>query len=252
MMPDFDGGSLDVKYTVENHDLSLSYSIDGGVSWSSCIQKKAYVSFKLSGFFGVSAGNPEIQNVNDIDVHRIDFYNMNSDYYKHDAHDVVESQEYYKRDENGYVGKTVYPWSAKLNTIELGKVAFDILELKRNNREYTKEQYMKGLNTIFAEDDISEILFKMNEQMRLINDDLMSHIILQQQKKNAVMDFESKILHEKDYKEFTGILEKEDKNLYEISNKFSELTKEAKSILDDIRGRSDERKKKFGVENDDI
>ena len=83
-----------------------------------------------------------------MDVHRIDFYNMNSDYYKHDAHDIVEQQEYYKRDENGYVGKTVYPWSAKLNTIEMGKVAFDIFELKRNNREYQKEQYMKSLNTI--------------------------------------------------------------------------------------------------------
>jgi hypothetical protein len=44
----------------------------------------------------------------------------------------VEDQEYYKRDENGYQGMTKYPWSAKLNTIEMGKVAFDVFEMKRH------------------------------------------------------------------------------------------------------------------------
>ena len=135
-MPDFDTGSIDFKYTVDDHDLSLAYSIDGGNSWTKCISNKKYMSFRMSGYFGISAGNPLNQNVNEIDVHKIDFYNMNPDYYKHDAHEIVEAQNYYKRDENGYVGKTVYPWSAKLNTIEMGKVAFDIFELKRNNREY--------------------------------------------------------------------------------------------------------------------
>lgn len=48
----------------------------------------------------------------------------------------MESQEYYKRDENGYEGMTKYPWSAKLNTIEMGKVAFDVFEMKRHQREY--------------------------------------------------------------------------------------------------------------------
>ena len=74
--------------------------------------------------------------MNDIDVHRIDFYNMNSDFYKHDAHDLVEDHEYYQRDDNGFIGKTVYPWSAKLNTIQMEKVAFDIFENRRNEREF--------------------------------------------------------------------------------------------------------------------
>lgn len=64
---------------------------------------------------------------------------MNSDYYKHDAHDIVEGQSYYKRDENGFVGKTAYPWSAKLNTISMGKIAVDIFEKKRMMRDYKKE-----------------------------------------------------------------------------------------------------------------
>lgn len=84
----------------------------------------------------MTSGNPYLQNVNEIDVHRIDFFNMNPEYYKHDAHDIVEEQNYYKRDESGFVGKTQYPWSAKLNTIEMGKVAVDILEMKRNMREF--------------------------------------------------------------------------------------------------------------------
>ena len=47
------------------------------------------------------------------------------------------------------------------------------------------------------------------------------------------------------------MLEKEDKNLYEVSNRFSDLTREAKRILDDIKSKSDDRKKEHGVENDD-
>ena len=42
---------------------------------------------------------------------------------------------------------------------------------------------MKSLNTIFKEDDVSEMLFKLNEQMRLMNDELLSQIVLQNQKK---------------------------------------------------------------------
>ena len=99
---------------------------------------------------------------------------MNHDYYKHDAHDIVDEQTYYKRDENGFVGKTQYPWSAKLNTIEMGKIAVDILELKRNNREFLKEQFQKSLSIVTREDDQGETLYKLNEQLRLMNDDLTS------------------------------------------------------------------------------
>jgi hypothetical protein len=53
---------------------------------------------------------------------------------------LTEGQDYYARDENGFVGKTAYPYSAKLSTIEMGKVAFDVLEMKRTQREYRTEQ----------------------------------------------------------------------------------------------------------------
>ena len=37
------------------------------------------------------------------------------------------------------MGKVHYPQSGKLNTKELAKVAFDVLEMKRVSREYQKE-----------------------------------------------------------------------------------------------------------------
>ena len=55
--------------------------------------------------------------MNDVDVYSIDFFNGNPEFYQHDASEIVEEQQYYKRDENGFVGRTQYPWSAKLNTI---------------------------------------------------------------------------------------------------------------------------------------
>ena len=88
---------------------------------------------------------------------------MNPEYYQHDAADVVDEQHYYKRDENGFVGKTAYPSSAKLDTIEMGKVAYDVLELKRNQREHEIEQFRKTLNIVKKEDDVTEVLYKMFE-----------------------------------------------------------------------------------------
>jgi len=55
-------------------------------------------------------------------------------------------------------------------------VAIDIFEVKRNNREFYKEQFHKSLNIVTKEDDISEMLYKLNEQLRLMNDDLMGQI----------------------------------------------------------------------------
>ena len=88
---------------------------------------------------------------------------MNPEYYQHDAADVVDEQHYYKRDENGFVGKTAYPSSAKLDTIEMGKVAYDVLELKRNQREHEIEQFRKTLNIVKKNDDINEVVYKMFE-----------------------------------------------------------------------------------------
>jgi len=135
---------------------------------------------RVKGYIGVSSGNPISQNVNDVDVTQIDFYNMNAEFYQQDAQEIVEEQEYYKRDSTGFVGKAAYPESAKLNTKELGKVAVNIFEGMRAMREYKKEQFTKGLNIIKKDDDISELLFKMFEQMRLLNEDLSSHISVQQ------------------------------------------------------------------------
>jgi hypothetical protein len=77
--------------------------------------------------------------VNEVDVTSIDFFNLNNKFYQHQDQ-LVEGQDYYARDENGFVGKTAYPYSAKLSTIEMGKIAFDVLEVKRVQREYRNEQ----------------------------------------------------------------------------------------------------------------
>lgn len=84
------------------------------------------------------------------------------------------------------MGAAAYPWSAKLNTIEMGKVAFDVLEMKRTNREYRREQFMKSLHIINKEDDIREVIFKMFEQMRLLNEDLSNHLDIQETKKASI------------------------------------------------------------------
>ena len=242
---------MEIKYHVENMKLYLDYSLNGD-KYKSCINGKAYYGFTTNGYIGLTSGNPVFQNVNEIDVHKIDFFNMNPEYYKHDGADIVEEQSYYKRDENGFVGKTVYPWQAKLNTIELGKVAYDILELKRNQREYFREQFARGLHIVKKEDDLSEVMYKLNEQIRLLNDDIVGQITLQAQKKQSILDFERMLMTDEDYKKFIDHVKSEDKVLYEISQKFSDLTVEAKKILDEIKAKSDDRKQKFGVRDDDI
>lgn len=120
MMNTFFGGNIDLKYKVDTAKFSLDYSLDSGKTWTTCIDQKTYPGIHRHGYIGVTAGNPAMQNVNNIDVHRIDFFNMNPDFYKHDGQNIVDHHFYYKRDENGFTGKTAYPWSAKLNTIKLG------------------------------------------------------------------------------------------------------------------------------------
>ena len=118
---------------------------------------KGYPGLKLKGWIGVSSGNPINQNVNELNVHSIDFFNLNPEFYQHDAQDIVEGQSYLKRDATGYVGQTKYPWSAKLNTIDLGKVAVDIFEGMRALRDYQKEQFAKSLNIIKKHQHITRI-----------------------------------------------------------------------------------------------
>jgi hypothetical protein len=133
----------------------------------------------------------------------------------------------------------------------MGKVAYDVFELKRNNREYLKEQFTKALNIIKGEDDSGEILFKLNEQMRVINTNMEGIVYQQMIKKNSVLGLEKKLLKEDDYKNFLEIVKTEDKKLFEISKTFAELTTETKRILDTINEKSDQRKKDHGVEGEE-
>ena len=147
MMKDFDGGNIQIKFRSTDGKLSIDYSTDDGYQFKTCILSKSYAGLKQAGYIGITSGNPLTQNVNEIDVTSVDFFNMNSKFYQHQD-SIVEDQNYYARDENGFLGKTAYPWSAKLNTIEMGKVAFDILEIKRQQREYLNEQFNKALNIV--------------------------------------------------------------------------------------------------------
>ena len=145
------------------------------------------------------------------------------------------------------MGKKDYPWSAKLNTIKMQEVAFDIFEIKRNMREFYKEQFTKSLNIIKKDDDFSEMIFKMFEQIRLLNSELQQHLDIQESKKSSIRNLERVLIHESDYQHLLSQLKAEDKQLYEISVGFSEITKEAKRILDDIKAKSEKRKQDFGV-----
>lgn len=50
---------------------------------------------------------------------------------------------------------------------------------------------------------------------------------------------------------FLKQVKKEDDMLYEVSQKFTDLTQECKNILDKIKEKSEERKAKYGVSDDD-
>jgi hypothetical protein len=50
---------------------------------------------------------------------------------------------------------------------------------------------------------------------------------------------------------FLKQVKKEDDMLYEVSQKFTDLTQECKNILDKIKDKSEERKAKYGVSDDD-
>ena len=133
----------------------------------------------------------------------------------------------------------------------MGKVAFDILEMKRFQRDYSREKFTKSFVIINKDDDMPEVLFKLFEQMRLMNDDLLNHLEIQNTKKRAVSDFEKILMKDSDYQFFLDEIKKEDGTLKEISQKFFELTAESKRILDEIKEKSTQRKKDFGVEDTD-
>lgn len=111
------------------------------------------------------------------------------------------------------------------------------------------EQFNKALNIIKKNDDISEVIFKLFEQMRLMNDDLKNHLSIQDTKRDHIRELEPKLLKEEDYKKFLYYIKKEDEKLYQLSTKFAELTTSAKTILDDLKAKSGERQSSYGIQN---
>ena len=58
MLPEYDGGAIDIKYRVQQKSLTLEYALHGDPVFQPCITSKPYAGFHLSGYVGVSAGNP--------------------------------------------------------------------------------------------------------------------------------------------------------------------------------------------------
>jgi hypothetical protein len=79
MLNDFEGGFIEVKYIVIDGKLTIEYSTGG--EFKSCIKSKQYQGLKVQGFIGITSGNPLNQNVNEVDVTSIDFYNLNNKFY---------------------------------------------------------------------------------------------------------------------------------------------------------------------------
>lgn len=132
LLKDYRGGRLDVKFELTDEGrIYVSHNMFGdNDNWTPCINGKKFKSLTRKHWIGVSAGNPETSDVNEIDVESIDFFNLNRQFYQHEE-DIVEGQEYYKRDAAGYSGKAAYPKSAKLETIKMGEIATDIFEVRR-------------------------------------------------------------------------------------------------------------------------
>ena len=84
----------------------------------------------------------------------------------------------------------------------MGKVAFDVLEMKRVQREYYSEQFNKALNIVNKGDDYAEVVFKLFEQMKLLNEDMGNHLSIQDTKRDHIKDLESRLLKEEDYRKF--------------------------------------------------
>ena len=58
MLPEFDGGQLNIVYRVDRTQLFVDYSFGDDQPYKSCISGKRYVGFQTKGYIGVTAGNP--------------------------------------------------------------------------------------------------------------------------------------------------------------------------------------------------
>lgn len=78
--------------------------------------------------------------------------------------------------------------------------------------------------------------------MRVLNDDLNKHVEFQKTKKGQIENFERVMMDEDDYQELVDEVTNYDTILVSVSSKFSELTREAKKIIDYAKESSDRRK----------
>jgi len=81
MLNDFEGGLIEIKYIVTDGKLTIDYSTGG--AFKKCIESKRYAGLAIQGYVGITSGNPLKQNVNEVDVTSIDFYNLNDKFYQH-------------------------------------------------------------------------------------------------------------------------------------------------------------------------
>lgn len=75
-----------------------------------------------------------------------------------------------------------------------------------------------------------------------MNDDLNKHVEFQKTKKGQIENFERVMMDEDDYQELVDEVTNYDTILVSVSSKFSELTREAKKIIDYAKESSDRRK----------
>jgi hypothetical protein len=96
------------------------------------------------------------------------------------------------------------------------------------------------------------VIFKIFEQVRLMNDEMKNHLSIQDTKKQHIKQLETILMTEHDYQIFLDKIKEEDTRLYELSQKFADLTAEAKKVLDEIKNKSKERQIQHGVEGVDV
>ena len=93
-------------------------------------------------------------------------------------------------------------------------------------------------------------VYKIFEQIKVLNEDLNRHLKFQKTKRKAIKNFERIMMTEEDYMMLIEEIRAYDKTLVSVSQKFSSLTREAKRVIDEAKAKSDERKSKFGVSDD--
>lgn len=109
-------------------------------------------------------------------------------------------------------------------------------------REYLKEQQAKALFQVTPDDDAPQTIYKIFEQIRVLNSDLTRQLEYQKTKRKAVEDFERRLIKEEEYEMLVNELNSYDDALVSVSLQFSDLTKEAKRIIDEAKAASEQRK----------